>query len=84
MQFAKIMDDKGRQIARPIACDGSVSWDATTGAAQAWAADGKTLLAEMRGARVLWIGSAGIRLEGHEPIDMSATRFRLMRWQVIF
>jgi len=84
VQFAKIMDKKGRQIARPMACDGSVSWDATNGVAQAWGADGKTLLAEMRNARVIWIGAAGIRMEGHEPIDMLASRYRLMQWQVIF
>lgn len=84
MQFAKIIDDKGRQIAKPKACEGSVSWDATSGQAHAWAVDGKTCIAEMRNARVIWVGSAGMRLEGHEPIDMEATRFRLMQWQLIF
>lgn len=84
MQFAKLIDEKGRQIASPVAVEGSVSWDIKSGEARAWGADGKTLLAEMNNARVIWIGAAGIRLEGMEPLDMASTRFRLMQWQVIF
>lgn len=84
MEFAKLFDDKGRQIAKPKSVACSVSFDSSNGLAYAWGEDGKTLLAEMRGARVVWIGAAGIRMEGMEPIDLSTSRFRLMQWQVIF
>ena len=84
MKFAKLIDDAGSQISTPIPQDGSVSWDLKSGLAHAWAADGKTPLAEMVGARVVWIGAAGIRLEGQEPIDTAGTRFRLQAWQVLF
>jgi hypothetical protein len=84
MKFAKLMDDKGRQIKEPTAVEGSVSWTAAEGVAHAWAADGKTLLAEMTGARVVWMGAAGVRLEGLEPIDLGGTRFRAQAWQLIF
>ena len=78
------MDSKGRQIAEPKAVDGSVSWTLTDGKAHAWAGDGKTLLAEMTGARVVWIGAAGVRIEGLEAIDLCGTRFRAQSWQLIF
>lgn len=84
MEFAKLIDDKGRQIARPQAIPGSVSFDAARGEAEAWAEDGKTLLAEMISARVIWIGAAGLRLEGHEPVGTEPQSFRLMQWQLIF
>lgn len=61
MQVAKLIDDKGRQIAKPKACEGSVSWDVKSGQAYAWDVDGKTCIAEMRNARVIWVGAAGLR-----------------------
>lgn len=84
MQFAKLLTPEGAQIPRPVAVTGSVSWDAGSGLANAWAEDGVTPLGELRNARVLWIGAAGIRLEGHEPVDLTGNRFRLMQWQIIF
>lgn len=84
MQIAKLMDAEGRQIARPEAMPGSVSWDLASGKAHAWAEDGKTLLAEMVGARMVWMAVAGIRIEGLEPIDLSGTKFRAMAWQVLY
>lgn len=74
MQFAKLMDDEGRQIQRPRAVDGSVSWSIAEGKAHAWAADGKTLLAELAGAWVVWLGATGLRVEG----------LRRAAWQLIF
>lgn len=84
MKFAKLLDDKGGQISKPKAVLGSVSFDGKTGDAYAWAEDGKTVLAEMKLARVVWIGSTGMRLEGHEPIGLNGLKFRLMQWQIIF
>ena len=55
MKFAKLLDAKGRPIERPKAVPGSVSFNAREGVAQAWGADGQTLLAEMVKARVEWI-----------------------------
>lgn len=75
MRFAKLITDDGRQIEQPKTTDGSVSLNANDGRAQAWAADGRTLLAELAGARVVWIGAAGLRLEGLEPIHLQRTRF---------
>lgn len=80
--FAKLMDETGAQIEEPTSVIGSVSFDGKTGDAYAWADDGKTMLAEMKCARVVWIEAVGIRLEGHEPVG--SDRFRLMQWQVIF
>lgn len=84
MKFAKLMDDKGRQIAEPVAVEGSVSWTLTEGQAHAWSADGENLLAEMIGARVVWIGAVGLRISGLEPININATKFRAQEWQLIF
>lgn len=84
MKFAKLMNKSGGQIDAPEAQDGSVSFDQRDGKAYAWGADGKTLLAELVGARVVWIGAAGLRLEGLEPIDLSATKYRAQAWQLIF
>jgi hypothetical protein len=84
MEFAKLMDAKGCQIAKPKTIPGSVSFDSTTGEAHAWSEDGKKCLAEMKSARVVWIGAPGMRLEGHEPVDLSGLKFRLMQWQVLF
>lgn len=83
MKFAKLMDDKGRQIDNPEAVDGSINWS-PDGKAHAWAADGKTCLAEMHGSRVVWIGAAGIRLDGMEPIDGLGTRYRAQSWHLSF
>jgi hypothetical protein len=33
---------------------------------------------------VVWIGAAGLRLEGLEPFDVNGTRFRTQAWQLIF
>lgn len=46
MKFAKLLDDAGRPVREPLAVPGSVSFDAREGVAQAWAADGRTLIAE--------------------------------------
>lgn len=75
MRFAKLTTGNGRQIEQPKTTDVSVSFNANDGRAQAWAADGSTLLAELAGARVVGIGAAGLRLEGLEPIDLQRTRF---------
>ncbi|KAF1003871.1 MAG: hypothetical protein GAK28_04334 [Luteibacter sp.] len=84
MKFCKLMSDLGEQITQPEPVAGSVSFDARDGKAHAWGNDGKTLLAELVGARVVWIGAAGMRLEGLEPIDLDSKRFRAQSWQVIF
>lgn len=84
MQFAKLIDAKGHQIDKPESVPGTVSWDLSSGKAYAWAEDGKTALAEMIGARVVWIAMTGIRLEGLEPINQTGTKFRSQAWQVIF
>ena len=84
MKFAKLMTKTGAQIAAPKAEHGSVSFDQKDGKAQAWGPDGTSLLAELVGARVVWIGAAGLRIEGQEPIDMNATKFRAQAWQLIF
>lgn len=39
MQFAKLIDEKGRQIGSPTGVAGSVSWDIKSGEARAWGAD---------------------------------------------
>ena len=57
MKFAKLLDDAGRPIRDPVAVSGSVSFDAREGVAQAWAADGRTLIAELVKARVVWMGA---------------------------
>lgn len=84
MKFAKLMTEAGVQVTSPKTEEGSVSFDQREGRAQAWAADGRTLLGEMMGARVVWIGATGLRIEGLEPIDLDATRFRAQAWQLIF
>lgn len=56
MQFAKLMGDDGRQVERPTAMEGSVSWSIAEGKTHAWAADSKTLLAELVGV-FAWCGS---------------------------
>lgn len=83
MKFAKLIDEQGNQLANPAPTPGSVSWDSRNGVAHAWAEDGKTMIAEMHGARVVWIGATGIRIEGHE-LNPKNMRLRLMQWQVIF
>lgn len=84
MQFAKLIDKNGHNIQKPKAIEGSVSYDLSSGKAHAWAADGKTLLAEMVGVRVVWITAVGIRLEGQEPYDIQGTKFKLQAWQLRF
>ena len=69
MKFAKLLDDAGRPIREPVAVLGSVSFDAREGVAQAWTANGRSLVAEMVKARVVWMGAAGTRLEGMEPVE---------------
>lgn len=82
--FAKLMDTQGREIARPALVEGSVTWNQRDGKAQAWAADGKTLLAEMVNCRPVWLTHLGLRLEGMEPIDLAGTKFRAQQWQINF
>lgn len=85
MKVAKLLDDAGRPIRDPVAVPGSVSFDVREGVAQAWAADGRTLIAELVKARVVWIGAAGTRLEGMEPFECSeGTQYRAMEWQQIY
>lgn len=85
LKFAKLLDSRGMPIREPGTVPGSVSFDARTGEAQAWAADGVTLLASMVKARVLWIGAAGMRLEGMEPFEgPTTTHYRAMEWHFAF
>ncbi len=85
MKVAKLLDDSGRPIREPVAVPGSVSFDAREGVAQAWAADGRTLIAELVKARVVWMGAAGTRLEGMEPFEgPEGTQYRAMEWQQIY
>lgn len=84
MKVAKLYDNQGRAIATPTAIEGSISWQAKTGDAYAFAADGKTIIAELKNASVVWIESAGIRFRGAEPIDVSGTKFRLQEWHVSY
>ncbi len=81
MMFAKLMNTQGGRIDRPTAVEASISYTAKDGRAFAFAADGKTLIAEMEGARVDWIAAGGVRLVGLEPINMEKTKFRPMEWQ---
>ncbi|MEJ6003867.1 hypothetical protein [Paucibacter soli] len=82
MKFCKLMTDDGSQVANPEAVAGSVSFSAKDGKAQAWGADGRTLLAELVGARVAWIEAGGIRIEGLEPVDLEGARFRAQAWHI--
>lgn len=82
MKFAKLMTDDGRQITKPEAVEGSVSYQSKDGKAMAFGADGRTVLAELAGVRVAWIEAGGIRLEGMEPIDIEGTRFRAQAWHI--
>lgn len=85
MKVAKLLDDDGRPIQKPIAVPASVSFNASDGLAQAWATDGRTLIAEMVKARVVWMGASGIRIEGMEPFAGPAgTQYRAMEWQQIY
>ncbi|MEJ6003755.1 hypothetical protein [Paucibacter soli] len=82
MKFAKLMTDDGQQIAMPVAVEGSVSFQSKDGKAMAFGEDGRTVLAELTGARVAWIEAGGIRLEGLEPIDLGGLRFRAQAWHI--
>lgn len=85
MKFAKLLDPTGLPIREPEAVAGSVSFDAREGVAQAWDADGKVMLAEMVKARVVWMGAAGVRLEGMEPFEgRDCAQFRAMEWQLLY
>lgn len=85
VKFAKLLDDAGGPIREPMVVPGSVSFDAREGVAQAWAEDGRTLIAEMVKARVVWMGAAGTRLEGVEPFEgPDGTQYRAMEWQQIY
>lgn len=85
MKVAKLLDDAGRPVREPVAVPASVSFDAREGVAQAWAADGRTLIAEMMKARVVWVGVAGARIEGMEPFEgPDCTQYRAMEWQQIY
>lgn len=81
MKFAKLFEASGKPLHEPVALSGSVSFDARTGEAHAWAEDGVTMLGTMVKARVVWIGATGMRLEGMEPFDgPKTTHFRAMEW----
>lgn len=82
MRIAKLMTDTGEQIADPVPVLGSVSFQARDGKAMAFGADGRVVLAEMVGARVVWIEAGGIRIEGLEPADESRSRFRAQAWHI--
>ena len=46
---------------------------------------GRTLIAELVKARVVWMGAAGTRLEGMEPFEgTEGTQYRAMEWQQIY
>lgn len=84
MRFAKLFDECGLPIKEPVTVPGSVSFDARTGEAQAWGADGVTLLASMVKARVAWMTAAGTRLEGMEPVEGPAgLLYRAMEWHLL-
>lgn len=76
------MTADGRSIDKPESIEGSVSFSARDGKAQAWGADGRTMLAEMVGVRVVWIEASGTRLEGLEPIDLGGSRYRAQAWHI--
>lgn len=85
MQVAKLLDERGRPVREPVSFSGSVSFDAREGVAQAWDAEGRTLVAEMVKARVVWIGAKGLRLEGMEPFEgPEGIQYRAMEWQQIY
>ncbi|MEJ6003780.1 hypothetical protein [Paucibacter soli] len=54
MKFAKLMTEDVQQIASPEALEGSVSYQSKDGKAMAFGTDGRTVLAELTGARVAW------------------------------
>lgn len=85
MQVAKLLDESGFPIENPVAVEGTVSFDVRDGNAQAWGDDGRKLVAEMVSARVLWMGAAGLRMEGMERFQgPKGTQYRAMQWQVIY
>ncbi len=43
-----------------------------------WAEDGRTLIAGMVKARVVWMGAAGTGLESMEPFGPDGTQYRAM------
>ena len=58
---------------------------ASFGVTQARAPDGRTLLAQMVKARVVWMGASCVRLEGMKPIEgPTGTHYRAMEWQRIY
>ena len=80
MNFAKLLTANGEQIQLPKACPASLAWDAKDGKAFAWGPDGATLLAELVCARIAWVGSTGIRVEGMEPVGLGGARLRAQIW----
>lgn len=85
MKVAKLLDESGRPLREPVAVPGSVSFDAREGVAQAWDLGGRTLIAEMVKARVVWMGASGMRLEGMETFEgPGGTCYRAMEWQLIY
>lgn len=85
MKFAKLLDADGKPLRNPQAVAASLSFDAREGVAHAWAPDGRTQLAQMVKARVVWMGASGARLEGMEPFEgPDGTQYRAMEWQQIY
>ena len=84
MRYAKLMDASGNSLGAPELVPATISWTLMDGVATAWAEDGKTQMAQLVHARIVWVSHAGMRLEGMEAIDVGVTRFRAQQWQVHF
>lgn len=84
MKIAKLYDHNGKMIREPVPMPGSISWQSKTGEAYAFDADGKTIIAELRNAMIVWIEVSGLRIRGAEPVDLNATKFILQEWHVSF
>lgn len=84
MRIHKLLDNKGKEIKKPMGVDGSVSFAAHEGIVRAWDESGKKLLEELRGARIVWMSAIGMRIEGFEPCGLDGERVVAMSWQVNF
>ncbi len=84
-KIAKLLDDNGAGIDNQEFIEGSVSFDVRDGVAQAWGSDGKTLVASMVKARVVWMGLKGLRIDGMEVYhERGLMKYRAMEWQIAY
>ncbi|WP_018151432.1 hypothetical protein [Leeia oryzae] len=83
-KFAKLIDQDGRAIHHPELVEGSITWSAMDSMAQAWSADGRTMLCEMVSAHVVWVTATSMRIDGMEPVSHGISQFRAMSWQLVF